>query len=146
MTIKYLNPFSEIIKHYAFICASWCVQHGLFWVLTTCLRPQMKVKESMCFWEIYRDKLMKIFCAVHSWFFWSPIVDEFQDEILVEVIKHIKIKNNKFCLKTPERTFIMLFLLSNHHIQNPKAIIWTNHLHLIKQWLSINLSRPTGLK
>lgn len=37
---------------------------------------------------------MKIFHEVHSWFFWSPIVDEFQDEILVEVIKHIKIENS----------------------------------------------------
>ena len=63
---------------------------------------------------------MKIFHAVHSWFFLKSTVDEFSDEILVEVIKDMKIKKlNKSCLSSPGRTFIMPFTLSNHHIQNP---------------------------
>lgn len=94
--------------------------------------------------EICRNKLMNIFPCNSFLIFLKSIVDEFQDEVLVEVVKHRKIEKNKSNLKNP---FIMLFILSDHHIQSPCTIISTNYLSLMRQSLPINnMSRATKLK
>lgn len=103
----------------------------------------MKAKK-VCVSEICRNKLMNIFPCNSFLIFLKSTVDEFQDEIRVEVIKHRKIEKNKSNLKNP---FIVLFILSDHHIQSPCTIMWTNYLSLIRQSLPINnLSRATKLK
>lgn len=52
----------------------------------------MKVKKFRCLWEIYRNKL-KIFPCNSFLALLKSTVAEFQDKILVEVIKTGKSKN-----------------------------------------------------
>lgn len=70
--------------------------------------------------------------------FLKSIGGGFQDEILIEVIKHMTIENLMNLTWRIHSTYCSYTLIITFRI--PRHIMLTNHLHLIKQTLPISMS------
>lgn len=108
---KIYKSFSQNTQALCFhLCILMCPKWRFVLIFDYLLKTTDESERKYVSLRVYRNTLMMILHTVHSRFFWSLITDEFQDAILVEVIKHKNKKKktlNKSCLKNPGRTFIM---------------------------------------